>query len=59
MWWSVVSTLRQTTPLYRVPTVLENPGKSLNLLKKNSGLESHWKLIRSLKVLEFFSVGWK
>ena len=32
------------------PTVLENPGKSLNLLKKNPGLESPWK---------FFSVGWK
>jgi hypothetical protein len=38
----------------RVPTVLENPGKSLNLFKKNPGLESPWKLIRSLKVLEFF-----
>jgi hypothetical protein len=38
----------------RVPTVLENPGKSLNLLKKNPGLESPWKLIRSLNVLEFF-----
>jgi hypothetical protein len=38
----------------RVPTVLENPGKSLNLLKRNPGLESPWKLIRSLKVLEFF-----
>ena len=32
----------------------QGPGKSLNLLKKNPGLESPWKLIRSLKVLEFF-----
>jgi hypothetical protein len=38
----------------RLPTVLGNPGKSLNLLKKNPGLESPWKMIRSLKVLEIF-----
>jgi hypothetical protein len=35
---------------FRVPTVLENPGKSLNLLKKNPGLES--KSLENDKVLE-------
>jgi hypothetical protein len=31
--------------LIRVPTVLENPEKSLNLFKKNPGLESPWKML--------------
>jgi hypothetical protein len=35
------SDLDKGTSIYRVPTVLENPGKSLNLLKKIQA----WKVL--------------